>query len=689
MNAENGCKWHFGPEGPIDLGPTDFWKGAFEFSTPEINVVREAIQNSLDAKQKDAQGPVNVVFSLSTLPSKDYPEFFGIRKHIEASLDFYKENKRAKEKFPLMIDFLSKPCEAGARPYPDEIFVLTISDSNTTGMPYIKGDRRCAFYAFFQSIGVSDSKPEGAGGSNGLGKNTLFAYSSIRTVLLSSKTLDGSVVFQGRTELCTHLSPDDPDKKVSKFGVYGIDEKEPITDERLIPERFRRNEPGTNVGIVGVDVQDRDKFRNDLVRAVLNHFWLSVRDGLLTVDVMGEIIDKTTLATCIQTYFPEGSGKEGRISNFVRWTPTHYWRAVENAESGLPNTVKEIAELPLIGNVVLYLDWSRPDYPKRIAFMRTPRMVIFKKGKTGYMPFSAVFVCLDKKGNDLLRDTEPPNHASWDAGNYEGAPSDKHIRSNAINEALNFVDLTIEKYLRASASKNEILIPGLAEMLPDGKDGQGESEPGSIGSGGADGLQRSGELAPPNTETAAPVSFIGQDVPSAKLKAPSGAEGSVNGFIEGLARAPEGDPVETFQHPTPGDPNPNPKPGQPSNGKPVEAIVAPQEGKSINMKIKVTSLVGTRRKDGVLWHRIVVRPAASVPEEHCKNVSLALTTGTDNGTQDLTSILAVDGLPSGSFDPETQRICEIDIRGKAVFDVLFEDQIQHSIKVVAHAVVQQ
>lgn len=72
--AENGCSWHFGAEGPVDLGPTDPMKGTFK-STPEINVVREAIQNSIDARPKGCVGPACVVFRLSRLERASFPLF--------------------------------------------------------------------------------------------------------------------------------------------------------------------------------------------------------------------------------------------------------------------------------------------------------------------------------------------------------------------------------------------------------------------------------------------------------------------------------------------------------------------------------------------------------------------------------------------------------------------------------------
>jgi len=677
-NAENGCTWHFGAEGPVDLGPTDPMKGTFK-STPEINVVREAIQNSIDARQKGTEEPACVVFRLSRIKRESFPAFFGLREHIKGALDYYHDNIRAQDKFPQMIRVLSKP---ESNEYADEIDILTIGDSNTTGMSYKPGDTSCAFYAFAQSIGVSASKGAGSGGSNGLGKNTLTAYSSIRTVLISSKTADGAVVFQGRTDLATHFDPTNPKKKVSRFGKYAIDENEPITVEEDIPEQFRRTEAGTDIHVVGVDGTNPDMLRNELVRAVLNHFWLSIHDGLLRVDVLGCEINAEKLSQRMGEYFSAADYTEGQLGNLAKWTPVPYWRAMENSLKTLPHTAIEETELDTVGKVALYLDWSAGVYPKRVVFMRNPRMSIFKKSKLSYPSFAAVFVCLDEKGNDLLKDTEPPDHGSWDAANYEGA--DKKTRRQAIKEVLNFVDQVLEKYLRPEASKNQIIIPGLAELLPDTKERTGEGESGTVGSGASDGLQPSGELA--NKETAAPTTFIEQD--SGKLGQPmtTPREGTALSLVEDKMPTDDGAvAADVSKKPKTNGQNPDHKPFTQTPGKPVKTNISDGGGKAISMHLKITFRVVAHTRNGKLWHRIVVRPVASADSALYQNVTLSLTTGRDDGKLDATEIVQVDDVPAGAFSVQTQTIQGLDIHAGCKFEVLFADQILHSVKVVAYA----
>ena len=683
-NLENGCRWHFGAEGGTDFGPTDPMKGTFK-STPEINVVREAIQNSLDAKLRNATGPVRVSFRLSRLSSAEFPAFFELRDHICAALDYYKSNRRANEKFPRMIRALSAAGGGAGDPPAPEIGVLSIGDRNTTGMAYRAGDTGCPFYAFFQSIGVSAAKGEGSGGSNGLGKNTLFAFSSVKALVVSSKTEDGSVVFQGKSELATHLAPDGSGKKVSKFGVYGLDEREPVTDESLVPVPFRRNEAGTDIHIVGVDDSNPDALRDELVRAVLNHFWLSIRDGMLEVDILGTVLSQETLAEQMRLRFPDGGAPEGKPSNFTKWNPVPYWRAVEHAEGGAANSAREEEILPHAGRCVVFLDWNAGDLPRRVVFMRKPRMSIFKQGKLAYPPFAAVFVCLDDKGNDLLKDTEPPDHASWDAvKNYEG--DDMTARKHAISEVEDFVKRILDKHLRTEASRNEILIPGLAELLPDMKDERERkpaAEHGTVGSGSSDGLKPSGELS--DSETAAALSFIDPATGAETVPGESIRRGEANGLVEDVAPDENGNPATTFQSDENEGDNPSPAHGPQPAGTPAASAITPTPGENATILVHVTTRVGAHRKNGSLWHRIVVRPAPGQDPEQCSSVRLSFYTGSDNGKPDPASVVEAEIAPAGSFDSATGAVVGVDLCCGAKIDVRFNDSVLHSVKVVAHA----
>ena len=683
MNAEKECKWYFGLEGPMENGPTNPTKGTFS-SSPDIDIVREALQNSLDA-QYDEEKPVTVKFSFSKMRSSDFPSFFHIRDHIKATLKAYENNDRAREKFPTMIDYLSE--SQGSDRFAEYIDVLTVGDYNTKGMPYEKGKSTSPFYAFLHSIGVSVFKESGAGGSNGLGKETIYERSAIKTLLISTRTVSGSVAFQGAARLATHLDPQDGKTRVSKYGFYGKVEDEAITIEDEIPDCFKRGEPGTDIHIAGLLPFNKDGIRKSLIEAVLNHFWLAVYRRKLIVEVDGVVIDKDSLPDLLVEHFPEVNDKHW-TKNYEKWNPRPYFNAVVNAEAKKEKTAFEQKDSHLLGHMRMYLDWSCDQLPKKVVFMRQPRMVIFKSSKTSYPNFAAVFVCDHEIGNKALRCTEPPAHNDWDIKQFEGSDEDREKYKKCIKEVNDYVRDVLDKYFRSESSHNEIIIPGLAELLPD-LEKSDDGVPGTVGSGSSDGLQPSGKIAA--KETAAPVSFI-EDAAAKESKGnqPSTSKGMANSLIEDTGLKPDegaGVPrVVEIAHP------PQPEPGGSGGGgggggeqkDPPPQKMADKPGAKTLAQVRILFTPISYFKDGVLLHRLVLKPSPKEDIKLYKNIRIFIKTGTDNNTQDTADITNVINLPAGA------ELCGSEIRGLDVsfpikLDIQFADRIKHSIKVVAYA----
>lgn len=684
MNTEKGCKWFFGLEGPVENGPTNPTKGTFS-SSPDIDIVREALQNSLDA-QYDESKPVTVKFSFSRMRSEDFPAFFHIRDHIKATLKAYENNDRAKEKFPTMIDYLSvAPGNDGFAEYID---VLTVGDYNTKGMPYEKGKSASPFYAFLHSIGVSVSKESGAGGSNGLGKETIYERSAIKTLLISTRTVAGAVAFQGAARLATHLDPEDGTRRVSKYGFYGKVEDEAITNEDEIPDCFKRSEPGTDIHIAGLIPFSRDGIRKSIVEAVLNHFWLAVYREKLIVDVDGVLIDRNTLPTLLVEHFPDVSDKHW-IKNYEKWNPRPYFNTVVNAEAKKEKTAFEQKDSELLGHMRMYLDWSSDQLPKKVVFMRQPRMVIFKASKTSYPNFAAVFVCDHEVGNKALRCTEPPAHNDWDIKQFEGSESDRETYKKCIKEVNDYVRDVLDKYFRSESSHNEIIIPGLAELLPD-LEKSDEGVPGTVGSGSSEGLQPSGKIAA--KETAAPVSFIDEDAgKESKGMLPNPSKGMASSLIEDMGLKPDEGAdtprVIEFEHP-----QPDPKPGggggggggggDPKDVPPQKMAEKPGAKTLVQVRILFTPI--SYFKDGVLLHRLVLKPSPKEDAGLYKNIRIFIKTGTDNNTQDTADIKNVVNLPAGA-ELHGNEVRGLDVSSTVKLDLQFADRIKHSVKVVAYA----
>ena len=408
-SSELDCKWHFASTaGGQDQGPNEAMSEWFK-KDPFESLVRESIQNSLDAVQDKGQ-PVHVVFQWKRLIGSNHPGLFALLNHFQACIDFW-DNTSAREKFTPMINYINQNSAGG-------VYYLEVSDSNTSGMDYKPNDRSCPFYSFVRSAGNSSKAMTSAGGSYGFGKAAYFNMSRMRTVLVSTQTPEGKNYFEGVSSICTH---EIDGEKRSHVGYYDNNEGQPISDIERIPKRFRREEPGTSVCIVGVE---QNEGYEDIVRAVLLHFWLSVLEGKLTVTVRRSTenqifsddntleINKDTLDGFIETLFPDSQDKKRGHAN-----PRPYYEAVKLANSDKRHIVKEDS-LRHLGQVRFYIKIDK-QASDRISYMRSPRMLVFNKPNTTGYGFYGVFICDDERGNEILRQTENPSHSEWDWKNCQ------------------------------------------------------------------------------------------------------------------------------------------------------------------------------------------------------------------------------------------------------------------------------
>jgi hypothetical protein len=449
---EKNCKWHFGKEGGIDIGPNDPIHQTFK-GNPYYSIVREAIQNSLDAVN-DNRFPVNVSFQYFDLDRLQFPSFFHLENHIKQALEYYGTNGDAQRLFGDMLKYLNGS-EKGKIKL--KVSCLKISDSNTKGMHYTDGTDS-PFYAFLRAAGVSAKMLSGSGGSFGFGKGAYFALSPIKTVVVSSKDIEGNVFFEGATRLTTHK--DDGGEKITAYGFYDNNNGEPITNEENIPEIFKRVETGTDINIIGLwDEVDRNRL---MIKSVLNNFWLAIHEHKLVVSINDMTLSKETLEQMIDEYFPN-EYESGSATDIELWNPKPYYKAVKYCSAN--DQFKFFSsELPIIGKVRMYV-YLQKGLPDRTSFFRSPKMVVFKRGSKIINGYAAVFVCDNSDGNEILRLMENPSHNEWKKENY---PKDEGKISKKAKEAeyqiSNYINKTLQSLSKINYS-TKVSFLGLEEFL--------------------------------------------------------------------------------------------------------------------------------------------------------------------------------------------------------------------------------
>lgn len=459
---EKGLKWYFSNEGGQDIGPNDPIHQKFK-GNPYYSIVREAIQNSLDAVNYTAK-PVEMIFDFFELNRLDFPQFFSIEKHMKLCQEYYPKNNQAKKLFDEMLIYLNGT-EKKLKKL--KLQCLKISDYNTVGMSYKKDDTNSDFYAFLKAAGVSP-KLSGAGGSYGFGKGAYYALSPIKTIIASTLDIHGNFYFEGSTRLTTHKNSEG--NKLTAFGYYDNGDGLPVTDRNDIPEIFLRKDIGTEVNIIGLKT-DRNR-KNSMIKSVLNNFWLSIYRNELIVNIDGIEISKKNLENIIDEFFLEQI-ETGSTTDYENWNPKPYYKAVKY--SGQSEQYKVVNKrLPILGEVQLYI-YLEKELPNRISYLRKPKMVVYKRTNKKLTGYVGVFVCENERGNELLRQMENPEHNEWKKENFlVDMKPHKNARKAEI-ELRDFINESLEEISHTDIKiKHSIL--GLEEYLAIPEDLLGEED---------------------------------------------------------------------------------------------------------------------------------------------------------------------------------------------------------------------
>lgn len=451
MNAlECNCSWHFAkqPNASQDVGPNNAAAEHFA-ATPYPSLIRESIQNSLDVVLDKSQ-PLRMKFEFGALRTQTFKAFYELRNHIEGVVSLYKE--KAKPKYEEMLN-----CFDAIYNGQEVVEYIKVSDYNTKGMDY-KPDNS-PFHAFVRAVGLTIKDEDSSGGSFGFGKSAYFLMSPIHTVLVSTMTTEGKTYFEGAASLCTHLYRDE-NGQIVKYQHYGYydnqDGKQPASLPTDIPNKFRREEVGTDIYIMGVDgaADKKAAAYDEMIKAALRHFWLAFMHNKLEVEVGDTLINVNTLDDLMIQHFPELKDK---FKNGDNYNPRPYYEAIKNA-----NTSKDFIQvdrvLPLLGNVSFFV-WKNKDARDGIVHMRKQRMFIYRaRFYSSSYGYYGVFLCTDTHGNKLLKSIEDPSHRKWEP--RRNRQQGKQI----MDEIQTFIDESLRDIF-VSQTNGPLGITGLEEYL--------------------------------------------------------------------------------------------------------------------------------------------------------------------------------------------------------------------------------
>lgn len=655
---EKGCKWVFAPqEGGREDGPNDAMMQNFR-SRPYSALVRESVQNSLDAVLDPTQ-PVVVEFTFSRIDSQNFDNFFELKEHILECKKYFGWQEKAVELYDAMYQSFSSGSHGNTIGY------IRIADYNTKGMEYDSNSSKSPFYAFARAAGVSSKIGQESGGSFGFGKSAYFQLSPIGTVFVSSLVHTGQHAFEGVSWLCSHKYKG---QKVCSVGYYDNNGGKPITELDNIPNRFQRKETGTNFYILGFDRDDTDMATEEMINETLRSFWFAIFSKHLVVKIDEDVINADNLDSYMRSKFPceiDDTAKKGYLE------PLPYYMAIRDADNS-PLAKCFTEELPILGKCNLYLI-KAPVSKDKIIYMRRPLMFVYgKRTQTSY-GVHGVFVCTNKKGDKILQSLENPAHDEWKPSNWRD--SNRRIvdtGTDAMNEINDFIIRSFSSFF-ANAQDTALEITGLDELLYIPEDLIDDNE------------DKDQQMGNPSGNTKEDGVLLTTEIQDNNNKQKDDSDNANVGSVK-IVEIGSSDSLDEESNPNDtgtilaGIGGHRNKKSRHKGGKPtagdsfIEAKIANSDG-TYKVYLPVRFRVAAQNEDGKNYHLLIIHSERDVIEGELELITIG------EQTDDIVEIVYTDnGKIKNNF--LTGVILEKDKRN--TIKILFKDNMRHALKLKAY-----
>ena len=297
--------WHFRElsQGEPERDPRE--SEFFRLTSPAEAVVREFIQNALDAKRSDK---VTIRFTLGHIDKNNVELFFNeLDRHLKYCLDEKTFNEYHK----------------------GPVSFLTIEDFGTTGLDGETGDNnrpqgRHNFYNFWWCEGISKKKEKEAG-RWGLGKTTFHIVSKIRSFWgLTVRCDDNRELLMGKSLLKTHRLNG---KTFHYDGYFTEDNYRPIDDKEVI-KKFKENFALTRKTEYGfslvIPFLNEEIDFTSIEKAVIMHWIYAIMKGMLEVEIKEKnrkicLTHDTIMKEAYSQNWEETPWKEVDVNEFLQF----------------------------------------------------------------------------------------------------------------------------------------------------------------------------------------------------------------------------------------------------------------------------------------------------------------------------------------------------------------------------------
>lgn len=419
-------QWIFSDLGSSDkVGVNESGIGIFK-RQPYKGLAKEILQNVTDAKNPELpdEVPVRAKFELIYVDLEDIPGHERLREVIHKCSEYYSDGDDG-EKLRSIRDAADKYFSGDTK-----VPVLKISDYNTTGLRGVKEETGSNWTGLVRERSATN-KSNASSGAFGVGKFAPYNFTSVRTVLYSTKTINDEYAFQGKAILTTFKEDGKNKQNIGLFADKDSENFDAVFDVNDIAPVFRRTETGTDIFVLGFVKEDEDTWVEQSAISVIEYFFYSIYRGKLEV----EIRDGEKRVEITQNNLGEINGKS-------------------------------------MGNYELYLLTGDDVVEKKVLEMRQAGMKIREDCAFRIpMNFTAIFIATgegaasqDPKDNisSFLRKCENQAHDDWAADEYK----EEKTKAKGIINRVHQIILDAVKAEMPDFGDESVDAFGLSEFLP-------------------------------------------------------------------------------------------------------------------------------------------------------------------------------------------------------------------------------
>lgn len=413
-------------------------------------LARENIQNSLDGRLPQSEGPVVVTIKTGTIHKDFIPGIEEIKERIHC---LEGRNSYTKETIAHMKNKMDE----------ESVAYISFEDSNTKGLRGARNgqstskDDTWSIYAYNKGVHSEESDQgleKSRGGSHGIGKIASNAASELYMMYFANCDEFGDQHLGGTVQLIEHQYQGNYYRSTGYFtDVKQVDEKTTkfYPFENKFHEVFEKKTRGLKIIIPFL----RDQFNkeDEIIKSICDSFFVAILQKRLEVIVN----DKSITATTIEQYVKNDDYYVQKLEEIKdEFTPLYFdtYTKGESQEIVIKDMKQEY-------HFNLYFNYNPSISKGRVAIIRTIGMKIEdKKVKNNVnKPFNAVLIPKSMEEDAFLKSLENESHTELSDGHIKDQ-KEKRNAKRFINNISNVIAKVIEDAIKKNNPTDGLMDTG-------------------------------------------------------------------------------------------------------------------------------------------------------------------------------------------------------------------------------------